>query len=502
MSYKYWKSLKKFLASLLASQRLVSSPLAGANLKLLKSVHQQASKADLPIRYLGLPLCTKKLTIFNCDPLLQNVKTKMNTWSARTLSFAGRLQLLNSVISWITTFSFHPAKEMHWIVNSMSNAFLWKGNIEGHHSSRVAWTTVVLPKQEGGLGVRDLYQWNRASALKLIWMLFFKSGSVWVAWFINEILAGKLTNFWTRKKKQKLSWLANKLIKMRDTVYPWLKLCIGNGQSCRFWIDNWSPYGQLLTYLRSEGTQRLGIPLNTTLSSLLKDGSWNLPHARSEKQLMLQVYLSTLTITNTPDSYNWWIDDHCKDGDTTSTIYFAIRDHADLVPWFKVVWCSGGIKKHNFLTWLMVLNRYPTRDRILGWGLQKSPLCLLCGVEDESRGHLFFRCHFSWSLWSRFCQRSTLVPLPDCNLRTSNRRRKLQLIAWQASIYFLWTERNNMLHRQIYKSPALIFSQVGQIVRNRASSFRESHPSLAYDVLQMWFETDLPSWFRYRFPKP
>ncbi|KAH0924667.1 hypothetical protein HID58_016923 [Brassica napus] len=54
------------------------------------------SHASLPIRYLGIPLVTKKLSVSNCEPLLLSVKAKLDSWSARTLSFAGRLLLINT----------------------------------------------------------------------------------------------------------------------------------------------------------------------------------------------------------------------------------------------------------------------------------------------------------------------------------------------------------------------------------------------------------------------
>lgn len=44
----------------------------------------------LPIRYLGLPLCTKKLSILNCEPLLQSVRGKITSWTSKYLSFASR----------------------------------------------------------------------------------------------------------------------------------------------------------------------------------------------------------------------------------------------------------------------------------------------------------------------------------------------------------------------------------------------------------------------------
>lgn len=58
----------------------------------------------LPVRYLGVPLCTKKLSLLNCEVLLQQIKSKMSSWSSKALSFAGRLLLIKNVITGITTF--------------------------------------------------------------------------------------------------------------------------------------------------------------------------------------------------------------------------------------------------------------------------------------------------------------------------------------------------------------------------------------------------------------
>ncbi|KAH0916983.1 hypothetical protein HID58_024643 [Brassica napus] len=51
------------------------------------------------MRYLGVPLCTKKLNLQNCEPLLQQIKQRLSSWSAKALSFAGRLLLIKTLQS-------------------------------------------------------------------------------------------------------------------------------------------------------------------------------------------------------------------------------------------------------------------------------------------------------------------------------------------------------------------------------------------------------------------
>lgn len=51
----------------------------------------------LPIRYLGMPLTTKTLTSHDYEPLIDKILGRMLCWSNRSLSFSGRLQLIQTV---------------------------------------------------------------------------------------------------------------------------------------------------------------------------------------------------------------------------------------------------------------------------------------------------------------------------------------------------------------------------------------------------------------------
>ena len=58
----------------------------------------------LPVRYLGLPLVTKGLSSTDYLPLLEQIKKKIGSWSARYLSYGGRLNLVSSVLWSICNF--------------------------------------------------------------------------------------------------------------------------------------------------------------------------------------------------------------------------------------------------------------------------------------------------------------------------------------------------------------------------------------------------------------
>lgn len=55
-------------------------------------------KGCFPFRYLGVPLTTRKLSFADCKPLIERTISTIKSWSTRFLSYAGRLQLVKSVL--------------------------------------------------------------------------------------------------------------------------------------------------------------------------------------------------------------------------------------------------------------------------------------------------------------------------------------------------------------------------------------------------------------------
>ena len=120
------------------------------------------SIGSLPIRYLGLPLMSRKLRISEYEPL---------RLAFRSLSFTGRLQLISSIINSIVTFwisTFILPKGCVRKIESLCSRFLWSDNTDIVGRTKIAWTTVCLPKREGGIGLRSFYDWNRVLCLRFL----------------------------------------------------------------------------------------------------------------------------------------------------------------------------------------------------------------------------------------------------------------------------------------------------------------------------------------------
>lgn len=472
-----------------------SSDLTQAETDLIQ-VSTGMSLGSLPIRYLGVPMNSKKLSLTSCEPLIHQIKTKFSSWSVKSLSFAGRLLLIKAVIAGINTFwcsAFILPKACIARINSLCGQFLWKGSLEGSHTARVSWETVVLTKRQGGLGVKDLRTWNRACAIRLIWLLFFRPDSVWVQWFKEVILKGSVHNYWSTTPKQSYSWLVNKLLKMKTVVFPLMKLRPENGETAQFWTDNWTPFGDLITHLSSSNS-RLRIPRNATVSSLCPNGSWILPPCRTEAQAELYSFLTMVQLTQNQDYYEWEINGQVHKTFQTGKLYdYLMEPHPD-VYWSNAVWFSRAIPRHSFHMWLVVQNRIPTRDRLLHWGIQVDDRCLLCNQYPESRDHLFFSCAYSYDLWRLVTARLQIllqrtwgdIIAQMTSLSSPIDQRLLTLLAWEATVHWISNERNTRLHASAFRTTDQIFKLMDRQLRNKLQSFRESNPVRSSSMMQRW----------------
>ena len=57
------------------------------------------NEGSLPFRNLGVPMCSKRLTNDDCSGLIEVMNRRLGDWKNKSLSFAGRLYLIASILS-------------------------------------------------------------------------------------------------------------------------------------------------------------------------------------------------------------------------------------------------------------------------------------------------------------------------------------------------------------------------------------------------------------------
>ncbi|KAG2252551.1 hypothetical protein Bca52824_082687 [Brassica carinata] len=208
--------------------------------------------------YLGLPLSPKRISAATLQPFLDRITAKLHSWTVKFLSFAGKVQMITSVI---------------YGMNSTSSAA----------GARVSWSDICKPKTEGGLGIRKLEDFEMVFRLKRIW-LFFSASGFWgrSIWRIND--------------SPRFSKTVRSMLDLRQELQLYLRCSVRDGNTALFWYDYWRELGPLHLLFGSSGPASLWIPLNATVFQAVRDGHWNLPPARSENDVTLQVILSTMAV--------------------------------------------------------------------------------------------------------------------------------------------------------------------------------------------------------------
>lgn len=176
------------------------------------------NKENFPFRYLGIPLSSSRLTITACAPLLDSISANLIHLSTHFLSYAGRLQLINSIIFgiinyWCTPFLLPAALLIE--ITKMCRRFFWNSEDKRHKMIFFGWTRICRPKSEGGLNIKELLSWNKSLICKLIFKLSIRKGA-WEIWASDHFLPS--TSIWEVIKCQSDSWAWKNLLNVRDYI--------------------------------------------------------------------------------------------------------------------------------------------------------------------------------------------------------------------------------------------------------------------------------------------
>ncbi|XP_056862412.1 uncharacterized protein LOC130510091 [Raphanus sativus] len=417
-----------------------------------------------PVRYLGLPLMSRKLKISEYAPLVTKITARFQSWSAKILSFAGRLQLLKTVIFGIVSFwlsAFILPKGCIKSIESLCSRFLWSGNIEKRGVAKIAWTTVCLPKDEGGLDLRNFSIWNQ--------MVEASSSD---------------------------SWVWKKLLDLRPLALQFCKIRLGDGKSASFWYDVWSLFGQLINHIGLSGPRALRVRHNAVVADAINGQNWLLPQPRSQKEVELHIFLTTISLPlslNENDVYEWHAGDTSLLDFRSSSTWEVLRPREEVKDWVDVVWFKGAVPKLAFTMWVTNLDRLPTRARLAAWGLPVSPTCPLCSTHDETRDHLMLACAFSREVWREVLTRCRSPHaiftcwaelLSWIRSPTSKKFTLLRKLAVQTVTFHLWKQRNNLVHNQASIPASAVFKGIDKELRNIISA-RRSRKSFK-TIMTMW----------------
>ncbi|XP_074283463.1 uncharacterized protein LOC141608011 [Silene latifolia] len=154
-------------------------------------VEQLLSMLKFPIEFHNMTTRLKKV---DCACLVEKICYRIHSYGARKFSYAGRLVLVKSVLTYLHSYwasMFVLPKGIIKAIEATCRNFLWDNGTEYKRVPLVSWDRICSPKEEGGLGLRDLGVWNKAMVGRLVAWVAEKKDTIWVHWVQHNHVKGK-----------------------------------------------------------------------------------------------------------------------------------------------------------------------------------------------------------------------------------------------------------------------------------------------------------------------
>lgn len=191
-------------------------------------------------KYLGLPehFGRRKRDIF--AEIIDRIRQKAHSWSARYLSGAGKMVLLKAVLASMPTYAmscFKLPKSLCKQIQSILTRFWWDVKPDVRKMCWVAWDKLTLPKGAGGLGFKEIEVFNDALLAKHAWRLLKNPSSLLGRTLLNRYC--RHDHFLNCSAPNAASHGWRGILAGREIIKRGLGWVIGDGKSVRIWKDNW-----------------------------------------------------------------------------------------------------------------------------------------------------------------------------------------------------------------------------------------------------------------------
>ncbi|GKB03880.1 RNA-directed DNA polymerase, eukaryota, reverse transcriptase zinc-binding domain protein [Tanacetum coccineum] len=334
------------------------------------------------------------------------------------LTYAGRLQLIASV---------HSALHVYWAsifiipktvindIDKIQKDFLWGQTDIKKGKAMVVWKQLCYPKDQGGLGLKDLGLWNEALMSKHLWNIASNKESLWI-------------------------------LSLREKIRNHIVKLIGDGWSTFMWHDTWWGSKPLSYHVSTDIIKKIGMDEDMKVADMIVGSTWKWPSRwQNEIPLLTDIPVPRLIPNKLGD----------KGIFSVNMVWNDTRETKEKVPWCDVVWFSYCVHRHAFILWLAIQGRLSTQDRMHKWYPRMVATCPLCSNCPDPHTHLFFECQFSkqiWGMikdmaqnrnisyvWKDIIDQFSKMP---CKRSIGSIVRRLCLAA---SVYFIWNERHRRL---------------------------------------------------------
>ncbi|KAM6568466.1 hypothetical protein CsatB_016451 [Cannabis sativa] len=411
--------------------------------------------------YLGLPCLIGR----NKNAILGFLKTKVhkriNQWESRFLSKAGKEILLKTVAQAFPSYAMSvfllPLETCHGLESIMSK-FWWQSSKDKQGVSWVSWKKLCKHKSFGGIGFRDIRNYNLALLGKQAWRLLTDQSSL-----VTKIYKARYfpkDTFLNANVGNNPSFIWKSIVESKDVIKAGARVRIGSGLNTSILSYPWIPDLQQ-PYVSSTHPGLEGKTVASLMQIQYK--SWDVEVISDlfndrDKSLILGIPLSQ---QNVPDCWCW--SREAAGFYSVKSSYKMLQNEGSEVQnsdnFWKDFWQIKVPQKVLHFGWRAITGCLPTKVQLQTKHVVVPLSCPFCNAERETISHVLIECHFARSCWNRSAINSSSSAVSDFRgwfimvtaARNSSSAAEVLMIAWQ-----IWSARNDILWNQKTVSAASV----------------------------------------------
>jgi hypothetical protein len=261
-----------------------------------------------------------------------------------------------------------------------------------------AWNKVCRPRQQGGLGVKNLEIQNKALLMKQLHKFYERADTPWV-----KLVWSLYGDHVPHTKMGKGSFWWRDIFSLVGDYRSITRSKIGNGTSVLFWKDFWQE--ETLLCDRFPRLFSFALDEDISVAALLSmddiTSKFYLPlsiEAFQELQVVQQMASDIPLVPANHDQRSFvWGRKY-----TSARYYHFLFERVPKYEIMVAIWSSKTLPKIKVFLWLLMLDRLNTRDIMSrkNWSVDSGTDCSLCPTPSlETRSHLFFECDFAKNCW-------------------------------------------------------------------------------------------------------
>lgn len=374
---------------------------------LLSAIMQIPAVFD-PGKYLGLPTIWHRSKKAALGFIKESIIKKVKGWKQATLSQAGKEVLIKAIATAIPAYPMSCFKFPVSLCSEINGilADFWWGKMESNGLHWKSWNFLSLSKTEGGMGFRNLEEFNNSLLAKQAWNLIHNPSSLWASILKQQYYPN--STFLQAKKGAASSWVWASLLAGREIIQQGSLWSIGNGISTNMSRTNWIP---------THPPSAIVLPPafdNSTVSNLIDwdNKTWNLqqlsPHITQDQGLLISAI--PITDPSIPDSLIW---PYSKNGSFTvksgyhfqhlqsqaGTLQHPHNSHNIPSAIWKWIWSLHSLPRIKHFLWRATLGILPSKATLFRRHIASSAECQICLHHSETTEHALLECPWAVSAW-------------------------------------------------------------------------------------------------------